>query len=288
MRHIKKVFDIEKNKEHLSLQVVSCTDLQGQETERRVLDSDGRLTLQTFFTYHGSGKLSGSIAKNGSGKILNYIEYSYDDKGRLVKRAFFNSEGQLLAYHAWLYDLEADRLLEYCKYDNTQTFKFRKTFHYNEQGLITEERHYSSLNKLVILKKKQYDDNGLEKGEFIYDGSDNLKARKLIIRNRYGKPIEISWYDPSDRIQRLECFEYHDNNLLDSEIIIDFFGKRSFFKHYTEFGKIEHVMRKQNRQPVAEEEYEYDSEKRLTVRKRYLIKDKKRTIIEKEMHYYET
>lgn len=278
---------MENNTENPVLEVATSIDEHGQEVERRVFDGSGQLTLHTFFIYNSDGQLTGSLAKNGSGNILNYIEYSYDAGGRLAKRTFFDAHKQLLAYHAWTYAPDSNRLLEYSKYGRSDTFKIRKTFHYDAQGLLVEERHYASQNKLLILKKKQYDYKNREKGEFIFDGTNALKARKLVLRDHNGQPIEISWYDPSDRIQRLECFDYRADNALANEIIIDFFGNRSFFRHYTTFGKIEYVLRKQNRQPVGEEMYEYDSANRLALRKRYLIAGSKRRLVEKEIHYYE-
>ena len=289
MVHIKKIFKIKDQHEFLSQETHYILDANGKETERQVYGADGQLKLHTYFQYNSNGYPIKTTTQNHNGDLLSSVELNYDNMNQLIRRLFFDGNRTLVAQHFWEYDSKVpNRLLKFGKIGKNETPVFIQKFHYDSNGNMVKEEHISPEGRLKILKLKTYNDQKREQSETILENGTDFKARKLILYDARNLPVEISWYDAEDKIQRLECFDYGDNGILLNEIILDFYAQRSFFKHYNDAGKIEYLLRKHNRQPVAEETYEYDSQDRLILRRKFAIRDEQKILAEEERHTYES
>ncbi len=289
MVHIKKIFKFNDQREFLSQETHYILDADGKETERQVYGANGQLKLHTFFMYNSNGYLIKTITQNHNGHLLSTVELIYDDMDQLTRRLFYDGNRTLVAQHFWEYDPRVpNRLLMFGKIGKNEMPVFIQKFHYDANGNLIKEEHFSPDGRIKILKLKAYDDQNREQSETILENGTDFKARKLILHDVRNLPVEISWYDAEDKIQRLECFDYGDNGILLNEIILDFYGQRSFFKHYNDKGKIEYLLRKHNRQPVAEETYEYETQDRLILRQKFAIKGEQKILAEEERHTYQS
>ncbi len=287
MIHLKKRFKINKHSEQLIQEVRSVLDESGNELERQVFDGQGRLLLQTSFSYHPAGLRLGTLVLDGNGTRRSSVSLEYDGQQHLIKRSFFDAQKQLAAYHVWIYDRESGLLTEFTKFGRDGQVRFRRKFVYDEQGRLIREEHYAQQERLSIVKVKSYDQKGLEIRELVFERGEKLVAQKFVLYNTYDLPIEISWYDAAERLQRLESFDYASDGTLLNEIILDFHGNRSFFRNYDEKGNIKLVQTQRNGRLVSEETFMYDLSARLILRAKYAIAGNHRKLTEKEQHFYQ-
>ncbi len=287
MVHLKKKYKIDSDGEHLTQEIHSILDHAGNETERRVMDGAGNLRLQTLFSYRTDGLLRQTIVKNGRNVVRSSVQLEYDDRKHLVRRSFFDHQKHRLAYHIWHYDEISGVLTEFVKYGPDGKERFRRKYTYDEEGHVIKEEHFGMHGELLIVKTKRYDMNGREERERIFEQGKKLIAQKCVLYNNRNLPIEISWYDAMERIQRLESFDYESDGSLRTEIVLDFHGNHSFFKQYNEYGKIQLIQTKHNGNTTAEETFSYDSAQRLIVRIKYTIQKGRKIPTEKEQHLYE-
>ncbi len=288
MMHSKKLFKIDGQSERLLQETHSVLDSNGKETERRIFDHQGQLKLQTIFIYDSNGFLTKTMTKNAQGRLLSSVTLWYDGHNHLIRRSFFDRDQILIAQHLWEYDpSKPERLLKYSKFGKDNTPLLVKKYSYDANGNPIKEEHFQPEGQLSVLKLKTFDAHNREQSETILEKGTIFKARKLVLYNRQNLPVEISWYDSHETIQRLECLDYNENGTLLNEVILDFLGNRSFFKHYNASGQLEYLLRKYNRQPVSEEFFEYDAQQRLILRQRFAIQEKQKILIETERHSYE-
>jgi|GEM_PF-5468777 len=258
--------------------VHSYFDASGQEVERHIYfssrESDPALKIITTYAAFGHPERVQSF--NGENTLKSETVYVYNGAGALVEKHFKNATGAILARHIWQMN-EMGQLARYQKFGKNGQLVLQKDFFYDERGNSVRETHSDASGQIRTYKKRLFDSGGREILENIFNGNGKLLARKYTFYNSDHIPVEISWYNPQQRIQRLELFAFWEDGTKKQETILDFFVNQSFFKNFNRQGQLINQQHCIGGQPVGEEVFEYDGQQFLTRRLKFVYKNGQRT-----------
>ncbi len=254
--------------------VHSYQDSLGQEVERHIYfssqESDPALKIIT--TYAAQGRPGRVQSFKHGNELKSETVYIYDNAGSLVEKHFKNATGMVLARHIWQMN-EEEQLVRYQKFGKNDRLILQKDFFYDDRGNAVRETHSDATGKILIFKKRLFDSEGHEILENIFNAEGKLLARKYTFYNSAHIPVEISWYNPQQRIQRLELFAFWENGTKKQETTLDFFINQSFFKNFNRQGKLLTQQHRIGGTPVSEELFEYNDQHQLTRRLKFVYKN---------------
>ncbi len=274
MRIQKRYYRLSDAQRTLLKRVLSYLDSSGQEVERHVYfsseESDPALKIITTYAAYGRPERVQSF--KGENTLKSEIVYVYNNNGELIEKYFKNATGVVLARHLWQMN-EKGQLVRYQKFGKDDRLILQKDFFYDEQGNSVRETHSDGSGQIHTYKKRLFDAEGHEILENIFNGDGKLLARKYTFYQSGHIPVEISWYNPQQRIQRLELFAFWENGQKKQETILDFFVNQSFFKNFDRQGKLLNQQHRIGGEPVSEELFEYDAQHFLTRRLKFVYKN---------------
>ena len=273
----KRYYRLSDNSRKLFKRIRSYFDASGQEVERHIYfssrESDPALKIITSYAAFERPERVRSFTRQNI--LRSETFYLYDSSGRLVEKYFKNAKGIILARHTWQLN-EKGQPVRYQKLGKNGQLILQKDFFYDERDNAVRETHSDALGQALIIKKRLFDSKGHEVLENIYNGEGKLLARKYTFYNSDYVPVEISWYNPQQRIQRLELFAFWEDGTKKQETILDFFVNQSFFKSFNRQGQLMNQQHRIGGQPVGEEIFEYDGQQFLTRRLKFVYKNGQR------------
>lgn len=116
-------------------------------------DINDKIKEQYFYTFEGN------VVKDKTKYILeNFIykeNYEYDSKGNLIKVIKEEPKGKIFENNIYKYDSKGN-LIEEEWYDNSPTENSKKTYFYNDKGILERVEVYYALYRYRILYKFEY------------------------------------------------------------------------------------------------------------------------------------
>lgn len=116
-------------------------------------DHEGKIKEQYFYKFNAN--LLRVKTKNVLGNFRYKEEYKYDSKGNLIKVIKEEPKGNIFVNNLYKYDSK-DNLIEEEWYDDHPTENSRKTYFYNEKGILEKVEVYYALYRYRILYKYKY------------------------------------------------------------------------------------------------------------------------------------
>lgn len=274
---LKRYYRLSEGKKKLFKRIHSYLDSSGQEVERHIYfssqESGPAMKIITSYLAYDRPERVQSF-KNGN-ELKSETVYVYDGAGELVEKHFKNATGVILARHIWQLN-EKRALVRYQKFGKNDRLILQKDFFYDDRGNSVRETHSDATGQIRIYKTKLFDPAGYEILENIFNGDGKLMARKYTFYNSAHIPVEISWYNPQQRIQRLELFAFREDGTKKQETILDFFVNQSFFKSFNRQGKLLNQQHCIGGEPVSEELFEYNDQHQLKRRLKFVYKNGKK------------
>jgi len=178
--------------------IASTFNSQKQETERAVLDSNGKTQSKLIFSYDNKKNISNENELDLSGKIVskkifsynnnNYLTgltivkndtiaskyyYEYDNLGKKIKTVCYNSDGSINYKTIRNYDAK-EMLAEESTYQGTGFSKI--SYQYDLKGNITQELKTNDRNSILSKIRYTYNSNGLLTEEMQYNLYDEPES----------------------------------------------------------------------------------------------------------------
>ncbi|MEL6537785.1 MAG: hypothetical protein AAFQ98_20355 [Bacteroidota bacterium] len=116
-------------------------DGEGREVERIEYDEEGTLKLHVTTEYNEAGKKTRVETRSWDDAFEDEWMYEYDEEGRMTMEKQLNQEGYIIMRRMNTLN-EQGKVVEYVAENLMNREKLRRTYVYNEQGLVTEEKGY--------------------------------------------------------------------------------------------------------------------------------------------------
>lgn len=166
------------------------------------------------------------------GQIVNRVEYTYNDDGNLFSQICYDGKENALWKIITSFD-ENGIKSEDCEYDGKDNLT-GKSVYKNEGSNPVEETYYNSKGELIWKNIYKYSDANQLEETFSYFANGQLDVRCKHKYDKFGKILEITSFDASDKITSNEVFSYNDDDTINEYAVYGADGKRRtriFYKY---------------------------------------------------------
>lgn len=173
-----------------------------------------------------------SIEYSATNRLISKTIYTYNEDGKIALQICYDDKENAIWQISTTFDSNGDKL-EDSEFDGKDNLT-GKSVYKNECGNPVEETYYNSKGELIWKNIYKYSDANQLEESFSYFSNGRLDIRCKYKYDKFGKLLEITSFDASDKIVSNEVFIYNDDDTVNEYAIYGADGKRRtqiFYKY---------------------------------------------------------
>lgn len=194
--------------------------------------NDGSIKNVSTFSYNSNGDITSKADMNESGVILMKQNIGYDSEGRKVSESDYDSTGVCIGKTLIKKYDENDKIHLIEKYNSNDSLYARYEFDYDKEGNEIKNTIYNGMNQILRQSITNYNEKGNPISFKIYEGEVGLRGTDLTKYNKDGLEIELKVLDNQNKQTSRKVKEYNEKGLLAKEINFDKLDEPQFEFRY--------------------------------------------------------
>lgn len=197
------------NYDELSMQMETLYDENGNPTDMRHFDADGRLFYH--YIYGENGVIAAGVGYEGEpGEERKTEESIYDENGAVIHSILYKPDGSVDFTMGREFD-EFNRQTRSTRQNSDGTFQSDIRFIYDENGIQYRTEYYGANGEMQEYTEEEFDAEGRAIKHADYQPDGTLKRYTKTAYTTFGKVARTEEYDGSETLTEYTTYEYDDN-----------------------------------------------------------------------------